>query len=147
MAVRDAVKAALGADAKMGEIATETGRRWGALSAAEKAVYEKQAANDKARFESEGGKVSGKAAAAAGGAPKGAPSAYILFTMDKRASVKEEHPDLSNSEVVAKMGEMWRGLSDAQKKPYEAQAAKAKADAAAAKEAYEAEHGKKKAKK
>ena len=42
--------------------------------------------------------------------------------------VKAAEPSLSNTEIVKKLGEMWRALGDAQKKPYTEAAAKAKAD-------------------
>jgi len=60
--------------------------------------------------------------------PKRPLSAYFLFTGEKRAEVKSKHPELSNTDIVKKLGEMWRGLSPAEKKPFEDSAAKAKAE-------------------
>jgi len=60
--------------------------------------------------------------------PKRPLSAYFRFTLEKRKELKVSMPTLSNTEVVKKMGEMWRGLSPAQKKPYEEAAAKERAE-------------------
>lgn len=43
-------------------------------------------------------------------------SAYMLFSQDARASVISENPGIAAKEVMSKLGEMWRGLSDAEKK-------------------------------
>lgn len=61
-------------------------------------------------------------------APKRGMSAYMFFAKDKRESVLKKHPSLSVTEVAKKLGEKWRGLTSAEKKPYEklAEAAKAK---------------------
>jgi len=60
--------------------------------------------------------------------PKRPLSAYFLFTGEMRAKVKANEPTLANTEIVKKMGEMWRGLPPAEKKPYEDSASKAKAE-------------------
>ena len=60
--------------------------------------------------------------------PKRPLSAYFLFTAENRAKVKAADPSLSNTEIVKKLGEMWRGLPDASKAPYTDAAAKAKAE-------------------
>jgi len=66
--------------------------------------------------------------------PKRALSAYMFFCADARASVKEENPGIGAKEILTKLGEKWRSLSDSQKAPYEA---KAEAD----KERYASELG------
>lgn len=43
-------------------------------------------------------------------APKKGRSAYILFSMDTRAQVKADFPDLKNTEILAKLGELWKAL-------------------------------------
>ncbi|KAK9917825.1 hypothetical protein WJX75_008635 [Coccomyxa subellipsoidea] len=53
---------------------------------------------------------------------KRARSAYIFFGSEKRPAVKAENPDLSFGDLTKKLGEMWKGLSDAEKMPYEAMA-------------------------
>ena len=44
--------------------------------------------------------------------------AFFFFQAEKRLQLKKENPGISQKDLVRKLGEMWRGLSDAQKKPY-----------------------------
>merc|ERR1712105_166154 len=54
------------------------------------------------------------------GQPKRPMSAYFLWMNDVgRASVKEQNPGASITEVSKKCGEEWRAISDAEKKKYE----------------------------
>ena len=50
--------------------------------------------------------------------PKRKPNAYINFVKKNRPKVIEEFPDLSFTEIGSKLGEMWRALSDEEKKKY-----------------------------
>lgn len=70
-------------------------------------------------------------------APKRPPSGYFCFMAAKRDSVKDDNPDLGHKELLSKMGEMWSNLSEAQKKPHEKEAAKAKATYEKAVEKYQ----------
>ena len=58
--------------------------------------------------------------------PKGAKSAYLFFSLSERPKVKAAEPELSFGETAKRVGETWKGLSDAAKAPY---VAKAEADA------------------
>merc|ERR1712224_466687 len=60
--------------------------------------------------------------------PKRAPSAYFIWMGENRAKVIAEHKlDASKvTEGMKKMGELWSKMTDAQKKPFEEKAAKAK---------------------
>lgn len=49
---------------------------------------------------------------------KRAPSSFIIFSNEHRAKVRSENPDLKITEIGKILGTMWKGLSDAQKKPY-----------------------------
>lgn len=51
-------------------------------------------------------------------APKRPCSAYIFFTKDMRSIIKKKYPDLKTTEIVKKMGEKWRGLSDLKKEKW-----------------------------
>jgi small subunit ribosomal protein S27Ae len=53
-----------------------------------------------------------------GGEPKRKPNAYINFVKKTRPKVVKEFPDLSFTEIGSKLGEMWRALSDEEKKKY-----------------------------
>ena len=62
------------------------------------------------------------------GAPKKSLNAYMHFTMAQRASVKEENPDMSNTEVTKELGRMWReDMGDEDKAEYQQAAAEDKA--------------------
>ncbi len=55
-------------------------------------------------------------------APKRATNAYMVFCRERRASLKEERPDLQFGKLGAKLGEMWRTMSAEEKRPYESRA-------------------------
>ena len=59
-------------------------------------------------------------------AQEGAKTAYLFFSLSERPKVKAAEPDLSFGETAKRVGETWKGLSDAAKAPY---VAKAEADA------------------
>ncbi|ORX60417.1 hypothetical protein DM01DRAFT_1332570 [Hesseltinella vesiculosa] len=70
-------------------------------------------------------------------APKRGLSAYMFFSQANRDKVKAESPNASFGELGKILGEKWRAMSDAQKKPYIEMAEKDKAR-------YEAEKAKQK---
>lgn len=59
-------------------------------------------------------------------APKKPAGAYILFCSAKRPEVKKENPDLTAPEMLKELGALWKAASDADKKPFYAQAEKDK---------------------
>lgn len=61
------------------------------------------------------------------------PNAYIFFLRKERPKVAKKHPGATIGEMAKIMGEIWRGMSDAKKKPYQAQAKRAASKATAAK--------------
>lgn len=44
------------------------------------------------------------------------------YVQDKREPFKKEHPELSHKEIIAKLGEIWNGLDQKEKEPYNAKA-------------------------
>ena len=60
--------------------------------------------------------------------PKGATSAYIYFSNAKRDEVKQSNPAIAGDvrEIAKKLGEMWKSMSDKEKKPYNLMAEKDK---------------------
>jgi hypothetical protein len=50
------------------------------------------------------------------------PSAYIVFSTEKRDSVKAKNPQASFGQIGKILGEMWGALSDAEKAQYKAKA-------------------------
>jgi hypothetical protein len=45
-------------------------------------------------------------------------SAFLKFSQSRRPKVKEENPDMGNTDVSRLLGEMWRNASAAEKAPY-----------------------------
>ncbi len=61
--------------------------------------------------------------------PKRPPSAFFVFLEEFRKTYKQEHPNVKAVSVVGKAGgEKWKSLSEAEKAPFEAKAAKRKSD-------------------
>ncbi|XP_041027649.1 high mobility group B protein 1-like isoform X4 [Juglans microcarpa x Juglans regia] len=61
--------------------------------------------------------------------PKRPPSAFFVFLEEFRKDFKKEHPDVKAVSAVGKAGgQRWKSMSDAEKAPYEAKAAKRKSD-------------------
>ena len=61
--------------------------------------------------------------------PKRPPSAFFVFLEEFRKTFKAENPNVKAVSVVGKAGgEKWKSLSSAEKAPYEAKAAKRKAE-------------------
>ncbi|KAI8646161.1 high mobility group box domain-containing protein, partial [Parasitella parasitica] len=50
--------------------------------------------------------------------PKRGLSAYMFFSQDQRATVKEENPEASFGQIGKILGEKWKKMSDDEKKPY-----------------------------
>jgi len=52
-------------------------------------------------------------------APKGALTAYIIFSNAKRDQVKKENPDIKFGEVAKKISEMWKNISASDKAKFD----------------------------
>eukprot|EP00802_Teleaulax_amphioxeia_P003198 Tamp_03201.p4 GENE.Tamp_03201~~Tamp_03201.p4 ORF type:complete len:156 (-),score=68.43 Tamp_03201:1977-2444(-) len=119
------------------------GAKWKELSAEEKKPFEDKAKKlaaqykeDKAKYDEENpqekkrkgegseGKKSKKAKKDPN-APKGKLSAYMIWCATEREKIKEAEPTLKQTEIMAKLGQLWRDMSADDKKPWEE---KAKAD-------------------
>ncbi|KAJ1724191.1 Non-histone chromosomal protein 6 [Coemansia erecta] len=55
-------------------------------------------------------------------APKRALSAYMFFSQAKRTTVKEKNPDASFGNIGKLLGDMWKKMSEDEKKPFNKQA-------------------------
>lgn len=53
-------------------------------------------------------------------------SSYLLFSMEKRAEVKEKNPDAKFGDMAKLLSAQWKALSAEDKKVYEDKAAAAK---------------------
>jgi len=68
--------------------------------------------------------------------PKGAQTGYFLFTASRRAALTAENPAMKITQIAKLMGAEWKVLSESDKAPFMAGAAKAKIASAAKMEAY-----------
>merc|ERR1719445_1007955 len=68
--------------------------------------------------------------------PKAAQTAYFAFTASRRAAISAENPEMKITQIAKLMGAEWKALSEAEKKPFQATAAKSKVAYAAKMEAY-----------
>ncbi|PVU95523.1 hypothetical protein BB561_001772 [Smittium simulii] len=59
-------------------------------------------------------------------APKRGLSAYMFFSQEYREKVKKENPDATFGQLGKILGEMWKTMTDEQKKPYALKAEKDK---------------------
>lgn len=55
-------------------------------------------------------------------APKRSLSAYMFFANEERENVRNDNPGISFGQVGRVLGERWKALSEAEKKPYEQKA-------------------------
>lgn len=108
------------------EISKKLGEMWKEVDSELKVEYQEKAKQDKERFEreledyvpKEGFKnpKDKKKSKPKSNSPKRARSAYIFFCQDKRESVASS--GLKNTDVLKKLGEMWKDLDDKKKKKY-----------------------------
>eukprot|EP01080_Neovahlkampfia_damariscottae_P010086 gene10086-2508_t len=60
-------------------------------------------------------------------APKRPPSAYMIYCMQNRDEIKENHPDMKLTEINKMLGNGWKSMTDEEKKYYHNQAENSKA--------------------
>jgi len=129
------------------------GEKWKAMSAAQKAPFEKKVATAKAEYEkamekfvaaggvkgkrraekaevkkARGDKKAKKEARKASGAPKRPANAYCLWLGDNRAALAKEAGSNSIPAVGKLAGEKWKAMSAAAKAPYDKKATALKAE-------------------
>jgi hypothetical protein len=56
-------------------------------------------------------------------APKRPQTGYMYFCIQRRPDLKAQHPDAKPKDLISMMGQLWRDLSDAEKKAYESKRA------------------------
>ena len=155
---RDAVKSSLGENSKATDVTKELGLRWNALKESKKpadkkilAVYEKAAADDKARYQGEKAEYTppdlddsddntrrrrGKRKSAKKG-PKRAKSGYLYFCEERRDQLKASNPNLKSTEITSELGRLWNELKADSSRA--AELAKYENNAASDKKRYETE--------
>jgi hypothetical protein len=56
--------------------------------------------------------------------PKNPLTPYFLFLKEKRETIKREYPELSPTEMANVMGQIWKSLTEEEKRPFELEYAK-----------------------
>lgn len=124
MAKQPEIKEALGDKATVTEISKRSAEMWRTLPADERVHWDEVAAKDKQRYLVEKASYTGpwqvpwKRAKKDPSAPKRPMSAFLYFSQGRRSKIKEENPEMKNTEVSRMLGEMWRNASKEQRKPY-----------------------------
>eukprot|EP00529_Nitzschia_sp_RCC80_P013178 CAMPEP_0113516192 /NCGR_PEP_ID=MMETSP0014_2-20120614/41398_1 /TAXON_ID=2857 /ORGANISM="Nitzschia sp." /LENGTH=596 /DNA_ID=CAMNT_0000412913 /DNA_START=275 /DNA_END=2065 /DNA_ORIENTATION=- /assembly_acc=CAM_ASM_000159 len=118
------IKERLGTTASVGEISKESAQMWKKLTPEEKSHWDHVAAKDKERYEAEKEaytgpwQVSNKRQKKDKGSPKRPMSAFLHFSQTRRQAVKDDHPNMRNPEISRTLGEVWRGMSQEEKRPF-----------------------------
>ena len=124
MAKQSIIKEELGNDATVTSISKRSAEMWKELSMEERAIWDDIAFQDKKRYLLEKSQYTGpwqvpwKRVKKDPSAPKRPMSAFLYFSQGKRTEIKEERPEIKNTEVSRVLGEMWRNLSAEERAPY-----------------------------
>lgn len=97
---------------------------WRNLTVQQRAFWDEEARNDKVRYVREKAEYKGpwnipkRRAKKHPLAPKRPMSAFLKYSQKRRTRVKQENPDMSNTDVSRLLGEMWRNATLAERMPY-----------------------------
>ena len=106
---------------------------WRSLSESERHYWTEQERNDKLRYVQEKEQHQGpweqpkRRAKKNPLAPKRPMSAFLKYSKTRRREVKEDNPDMSNTDISRLLGEMWRNASPEERRPYREQEEKERA--------------------
>jgi len=110
------------------DVAKKAGELWKAIPADKKKPYEDKYAEEKAKWDKvkEAQKAELDAKLNPEGAMKKPQTSYFLWFNENRTKIQEEHKITSIGDTGKKASELWKALTDAQKKHFEEKAAAAK---------------------
>ena len=106
------------------EVSKRASELWKGLSAQERSYWDNQAYQEKQRYVVEKAAYTGtwqvpnKRAKKDPTAPKRNPSAFLLFSQDKRSSLKVKHPEMKNTDISRILGIAWRDASEEERLPF-----------------------------
>jgi len=147
IAHQEAVKEEIGPNARVADISKRMAQLWKSLGETEKKKWDDAAKADRARYEEEKASYNGpwqlphRRAKKDPSAPKRPMSAFLYFSQKYRPIVKEQNPDVKNTEISKILGERWRNApaeernlyieqEAAERKKYKVKAAKWKQEQA-----------------
>lgn len=118
------VKKSMADDVKLTDTVKTLATMWKELSPEVREHYKRVAAEDKIRYKRELQQYNGpmripnRRQKKPAGAPKRAMSAFLSFSQEKRHLVRQEHPDLKNTEISGKLATLWKNSSEEEKAPH-----------------------------
>jgi len=124
MAKQPEIKKELGDEGTVSNISKRSAEMWKNLPPGEREHWEEVAAKDKQRYMIEKSQYTGpwqvpwKRAKKDPSAPKRPMSAFLYFSQGRRSQIKAANPDMRNTQVSRILGEMWRNLSDEERRPH-----------------------------
>mmetsp|Transcript_31794 Transcript_31794/g.48763 ORF Transcript_31794/g.48763 Transcript_31794/m.48763 type:complete len:590 (+) Transcript_31794:25-1794(+) len=123
--IRSGLGTVRAATEKTTTIAKMVSKAWKELPEAQRATWEEMARLDKARYEAEKAEYKGpwkvpktKRQQKDPNAPKRPMSAFIAYSVKKRSTVREEHPEASSSEIARILSNMWKAAPESERQFY-----------------------------
>eukprot|EP00588_Corethron_pennatum_P010583 CAMPEP_0194273836 /NCGR_PEP_ID=MMETSP0169-20130528/7089_1 /TAXON_ID=218684 /ORGANISM="Corethron pennatum, Strain L29A3" /LENGTH=330 /DNA_ID=CAMNT_0039016901 /DNA_START=285 /DNA_END=1277 /DNA_ORIENTATION=- len=124
MANHTKIKKELGPNARVGNISKRISQVWHSLPANERAHWDKEAEEDKKRYEAEKAEYTGpwkilaKPSKVDVNAPKRPMSSFLYYAQKYRQIIKTQNPQLCNTEVSKLLGVMWKNAPKEEKQKY-----------------------------
>jgi hypothetical protein len=125
IANQEKIKKELGTNARVTEVAKKVAESWKTLVPEERKIWDDAAKADKERYMAEKAAYKGpwqvtthKRTKKDPSAPKRPMSAFLYFSQKYRPIVKEEQPDLKNTDVSRRLGELWRNAPEEERQIY-----------------------------
>lgn len=114
----------LGGNVKITTISKAIGEEWKKLPTEERKKWQDIAQKDKVRFEAEKQlytgpwKIPSKRTKKDPRAPKRPCSAFLFFSQSERHKIKEQNPELQNTQISSLLGKVWKSLSEEERRPH-----------------------------
>jgi len=124
MANHKQVKKELGPNSRVGDISKRISQVWHSLLPNERARWDKEAEEDKKRYELEKAdytgpwKILARPSKVDVNAPKRPMSSFLYYAQKYRQIVKRKNPELCNTEVSKLLGVMWKNAPKEEKQKY-----------------------------
>jgi high mobility group protein B3 len=118
------IKHELGEHASVSEVSKRSAELWRNLPQEERVHWDQVAAKDKDRYWLEKSQYTGpwqvtkKKTKKDPSAPKRPMSAFLYFSQGRRQAIKDQNPDIVNTEVSRVLGVQWRNATDEEKEPF-----------------------------
>jgi len=124
MHVQEKIKAELNGKAPAPAVSKKASELWKALSLKDRQYWANEAVKEKERYMTEKAAYTGpwqvpnKRAKKDPNAPKRNPSAFLLFSQDKRKELKNLNPGMKNTDISILLGKAWRDTPAEKKRSF-----------------------------